>query len=41
MSTYIEVIAMYKAGLITKAEANRQIEFFNMGSDTIFYELIK
>ena len=41
MSTYQEVIKMYEAGLITKEEANKQIEFFNMGSDTTYYQLIK
>jgi hypothetical protein len=41
MSTYLEVIKMYQVGFITKEEANKQIEFFNMGSDYTFYELIK
>ena len=41
MSTYQEVLKMYQVGFITKAEANKQIEFFNMGSDTTTYKLIK
>ena len=31
--TYLETIAKYEAGLITKTEANKNIDFINMGSN--------
>jgi len=35
--TYRETIRKYKAGLISKKEANEQIALINMGSDSHFY----
>jgi hypothetical protein len=34
--TYRETIAKYEAGLITKTEANKNIGFLNMGSDSYY-----
>ncbi len=38
--TYIQVIALYKAGLITQDEANTEIDFINLGSDCYLYDYI-
>lgn len=33
MNEYNEVVAKYKAGLISREEANRKIDIINMGED--------
>ena len=37
MFTYTEVVERYKAGLLSKAEANKHIDSLNMGSDYRYY----
>ena len=41
MMNYTEIVKMFTVGLISKAEANRDINIMNMGSDTKTYELMK
>lgn len=41
MNEYTEIVKKYEMGLITKQEANRKIDFINMGSDYTFYPPIK
>ena len=40
MGTYREVIAKYRAGLISREEANKAIDLINMGSDCYTYNRV-
>ena len=41
MYNYIDILEMYEAGLISLAEANKEIAYLNMGADDIYYKKIK
>ena len=41
MGEYLKIVKQYEMGLLTKSEANRKIDFINMGSDYNFYPPIK
>ena len=41
MKQYIEILKQYRYGLITKDEANKAIDFLNMGSGTRFYSYVR
>ena len=40
MYTYREIKSMFEAGLISRDEANKMIDFLNMGSDTRYYKAV-